>query len=159
MQINYFSTTDHGGSMPITRYEPWSLLHQLHRELDRAREGTNGDGSTATAEWAPAVDIKEEADKFVLQADLPGVKPEEIDIRMEDGVLTIKGEKKTEAKTEREGYKRVERTYGSFYRRFSLPDTANPDAISAKSNHGVLEIVIPKREAVQPKKINVTSAE
>jgi HSP20 family protein len=159
MQISYFSTIDHGGSMAITRYEPWSLLHQLHRELDRAREGTNGDGSTATAEWAPAVDIKEEADKFVLQADLPGVKPEEIDISMEEGVLTIRGEKKTEANTEKEGYKRVERTHGSFYRRFSLPDTANPDAISAKSNHGVLEIVIPKREAVQPKKINVTSAE
>ena len=145
--------------MPITRYEPWSLLHQLHRELDRAREGANADGSTATAEWAPAVDIMEESDKFVLQADLPGVKPEEIDISMEDGVLTVRGEKKTEAKTEKEGYKRVERTYGTFYRRFSLPDTANPDAISAKSNHGVLEIVIPKREAVQPKKINVTAAE
>ena len=145
--------------MPVTRYEPWSLLHQLHRELDRAREGTNGDGSAATAEWAPTVDIKEEADKFVLQADLPGVKPEEIDVSMEEGVLTIRGEKKTEANIDKEGYKRVERTFGSFYRRFSLPDTANPDAISAKSNHGVLEIVIPKREAVQPKKINVTSAE
>jgi len=145
--------------MAITRYEPWSLLNQLHRELDRAREGGAGEGSAATAEWAPTVDIKEEADKFLLQADLPGVKPEEIDVSMEDGVLTIKGEKKTEAKIEQEGYKRVERTSGSFYRRFSLPDTANPDAISAKSNHGVLEIVIPKREAVQPKKISVTSTE
>jgi HSP20 family protein len=144
--------------MAIARYEPWSLLHQLHRELDRAREGGNGEGSAVTAEWAPAVDIKEEQDKFVLLADLPGVKPEEIDVSMEDGVLTIRGEKKTEAKDEKEGYKRVERTYGSFYRRFSLPDTANPDAISAKSDHGVLEIVIPKREAVQPKRINVTSA-
>ncbi|ODT72452.1 MAG: heat-shock protein Hsp20, partial [Nitrosomonadales bacterium SCN 54-20] len=110
----------------------------------------------ATAEWAPAVDIKEEADKFVLQADLPGVKPEDIEISMEESVLTIKGEKKTEATTEKEGYKRVERTYGSFHRRFSLPDTANADAISARSNLGVLEIVIPKREPVQPKKINVT---
>ena len=145
--------------MAIARYEPWSLLHQLHRELDRAREGGAGDGSAATAEWAPAVDIKEESDKFVLQADLPGVKPEEIDVSMEDGVLTIQGEKKTEAKNEREGYKRVERTSGTFHRRFSLPDTANPDGISAKTNYGVLEIVIPKREAVQPKKINVTSAE
>src|SRR6476659_6726905 len=99
MQINDFSTTDHGGSMPIARYEPWSLLHQLHRELDRAREGGNGEGSAVTAEWAPAVDIKEEADKFVLQADLPGVKPEEIDVSMEDGVLTIRGEKKTDAST------------------------------------------------------------
>lgn len=142
--------------MAITRYEPWSLLHQLHRELDRAREGSTGDGSAATAEWAPAVDIKEEADKFVLQADLPGVKPEDIDVSMVDGVLTIQGEKKTEATTEKEGYKRVERTYGTFHRRFSLPDTANPDAITARSDHGVLEIVIPKREAVQPKKINVS---
>ena len=67
--------------------------------------------------------------------------------------------KKSESKTEKEGYKRVERTYGSFYRRFSLPDTANAEAISASSKHGVLEVVIPKREAVQPKKISVTAAE
>lgn len=139
--------------MAITRYEPWGLLGQLQKELERGF----AEGSTATAEWAPAVDIKEEAGKFVIHADIPGVKPEEIDISMENGVLTIKGEKKSEAKTEKEGYKRVERTYGSFYRRFSLPDTANADAISAASKNGVLEIVIPKREAVQPKKINVAA--
>ena len=74
-------------------------------------------------------------------------------------MLTIKGEKETEAKTEKEGYKRVERTYGSFYRRFSLPDTANPDAISAVSKNGVLELTIPKREDIKPKKISVASAE
>jgi HSP20 family protein len=91
----------------------------------------------------------------VIHADIPGVKPEDIDISMHDGVL----DEKTEAKTENAGYKRVERTYGSFYRRFSLPDTANADAISAASKHGVLEVVIPKREAVQPKKINVTATE
>ncbi|MEK7778943.1 MAG: Hsp20/alpha crystallin family protein [Pseudomonadota bacterium] len=141
--------------MSIMRYEPWGLLNQLQRELER----NVAEGSTATAEWAPAVDIKEEAGKFVIHADIPGVKPEDIDISMHDGVLTIKGEKKTEAKTEDAGYKRVERTYGSFYRRFSLPDTANADAISAASKHGVLEVVIPKREAVQPKKINVTATE
>lgn len=141
--------------MAITRYEPWGILNQLQRELGRVQEGGVAEGSTATAEWAPAVDIKEDDDQFVLHADIPGVKPEEIDVSMEDGVLTIQGEKKTEAKTEKEGYKRVERTYGSFYRRFSLPDTADADAISAKSKHGVLEIVIPKREAVLPKKISV----
>ena len=141
--------------MAITRYEPWSLLNRLQRELE---QGT-AEGSTATAEWAPAVDIKEEADKFVLHADIPGVKPEEIDISMDAGVLTIKGEKKTEALTEKDNYKRVERTYGSFYRRFSLPDTANAEAISALSKNGVLEITIPKQEAVQPKKISVTSAD
>ena len=140
--------------MAITRYEPWSLLNRLQRELDQG----SAEGSTATAEWAPAVDIKEEADKFVLHADIPGVKPEEIDISMEAGVLTIKGEKNTEATTEKENYKRVERTYGSFYRRFSLPDTANAEAISAASKNGVLVITIPKREAVQPKKISVSSA-
>ncbi len=140
--------------MAITRYEPWSLLNRLQRELEQG----SAEGSTATAEWAPAVDIKEEAGKFVLHADIPGVKPEEIDISMEAGVLTIKGEKNTEATTEKENYKRVERTYGSFYRRFSLPDTANAEAISAASKNGVLVITIPKREAVQPKKISVSSA-
>ena len=143
--------------MAITRYEPWGLLTQLQKELEQMRSDVSGDGSSATAEWAPAVDIKEESDRFVLHADLPGVKPEQIDVSMENGVLTIKGEKKTEAKTEKEGYKRIERTYGSFYRRFSLPDTANPDAISAVSKNGVLEITIPKRESVQPNKINVSS--
>jgi HSP20 family protein len=77
---------------------------------------------------------------------------------MENGVLTIKGDKKTEGTIEQEGYKRMERAYGSFYRRFSLPDTANPEAINAKSTHGILEIVIPKREAIKPTKINVEVA-
>ena len=141
--------------MTITRYEPWSILNQLQNELQRAYVGDENESSVATAEWAPAVDIKEEAERFVLHADIPGVNPEEINVSMEDGVLTIHGEKKTEAETEKKGYKRVERTFGSFYRRFTLPDTADADAISAKSNHGVLEIVIPKREAVKPKKITV----
>lgn len=140
-------------------YQPWSLLDQLQKELERAREAGAGEGAVATAEWSPAVDIKEEPDKFVLQADVPGVRPEDIDVSMENGVLTIKGEKQTGAKAQHEGYKRIERTYGSFYRRFSLPDTANAEAISAKSKYGVLEIVIPKREAVKPKKISITSHE
>ncbi len=145
--------------MAITRYEPWGILNQLQKELERAYEGNTQEGSIATAEWAPAVDIKEERDRFVIHADIPGVKPEDIDVSMENGVITIKGEKKTEATTDKEGYKRVERTFGSFYRRFSLPDTADSDAITAKSAHGVLEITIPKRESVKPKKITVDAAE
>lgn len=145
--------------MAIVRYQPWGLLNQLQKELERNYQSAVGEGSTATAEWAPAVDIKEEGDKFVLHADIPGVKPEDIDISMENGVLTIKGEKKTDSTTEQEGYKRVERSFGSFYRRFSLPDTANAEAISAKAKHGVLEIVIPKRASVQPKKINISTEE
>jgi HSP20 family protein len=145
--------------MAIIRYEPWNLLHQLQQELERSRDDKSDEGAVATAEWAPAVDIKEEVDKFVIHADIPGVKPEDIEVSMEAGVLTVKGEKESEAKTEKEGYKRVERTYGSFYRRFSLPDTADGDAINAKCKHGVLEITIPKREAVKPKRISVAAEE
>lgn len=145
--------------MAIIRYEPWGLLNQLQRELSLSQDDKAGEGSVATAEWAPAVDIKEEADKFVIHADIPGVKPEDIEVSMEAGILTVKGEKETEVKTEKEGYKRVERTSGSFYRRFSLPDSADGDAINAKCKLGVLEIIIPKREAIKPKRINVTSEE
>lgn len=145
--------------MAIIRYEPWGLLNQLQKELARSQEDKSSEGSIATAEWIPAVDIKEEADKFVIYADMPGVKPEAIEVSMEAGVLTVKGEKESETKTETEGYKRVERTSGSFYRRFSLPDSADGNAINAKCKHGVLEIVIPKREAVKPKRINVSSEE
>lgn len=145
--------------MSIMRYEPWSLLNQLQKELDSSYDDNTGEGSVSTAEWAPAVDIKEDDNQFVLLADIPGVKPEDIDVHMEAGVLTIKGEKESEYKTEKEGFKRVERSYGSFYRRFNLPDSADGEAIKAKSKHGVLEIVIPKRDAVKPKKINVTSEE
>ena len=145
--------------MAIIRYKPWDLLDQLQQELELSRGDKSGEGAVATAEWAPAVDIKEEVDKFVIHADIPGVKPEDIEVSMEAGVLTVKGEKESEAKTEKEGYKRVERTYGSFYRRFSLPDTADGDAINAKCKHGVLEIIIPKREAVKPKRISVAAEE
>ncbi|MDP3875500.1 MAG: Hsp20/alpha crystallin family protein [Methylobacter sp.] len=145
--------------MAIMRYEPWGLLNQLQRELKLSQDEKTGEGSVATAEWTPAVDIKEEADKFVIYADIPGVKPEAIDVSMEAGVLTVKGEKESEIKTEKEGYKRVERTSGSFYRRFSLPDSADGEAINAKCKLGVLEIIIPKREAIKPKRINVSSEE
>ncbi len=145
--------------MAITHYQPWGLLNQLQREWERAQDIDSADGSVATSEWTPAVDIKEQSDHFVIHADIPGVKPEDIDISMEDGVITIKGEKQTEATTDKDGFKRVERSYGTFYRRFSLPDTADSEAISAKSAHGVLVITIPKREAVKPKKITVDIAE
>jgi HSP20 family protein len=105
------------------------------------------------------LNLKEETDKLVIFADIPGVKPEDIEVSMEGGVLTVKGKRESEVKTEKEGYKRVERTFGSFYRRFSLPDSADGEAINAKCKHGVLEIVIPKREAVKPKRINVSSEE
>ena len=145
--------------MTIMRYEPRSLLNQLQKQLDSSYDDNGSEGSISTAEWTPAVDIKEEDDKFVLLADIPGVKPEDIEVHMDAGVLTVKGEKESVSKTEKDGYKRVERSSGSFYRRFNLPDSADGDAINAKCKLGVLEIIIPKREAVKPKKITVTSEE
>ena len=144
--------------MSLMKYEPWSLLEQMRREMDRAMDTRTAEGSSvATSDWVPAVDIKEEKDAFVIVADIPGVDPKDIEVHMENGMLTIKGEKESEKKEEREGYKRVERSYGSFYRRFSLPDSADPDKISAKSNNGVLEVRIGKQEKVQPRKISVSS--
>ncbi|MDZ7828406.1 MAG: Hsp20/alpha crystallin family protein [Halofilum sp. (in: g-proteobacteria)] len=114
-----------------------------------------GSSNVATSDWVPVVDIKEEKDRFVLHADLPGVKREDIDITMEDGVLSIRGERRLEEIQEEGEYKRIERAYGSFYRRFSLPDTADADNISARSTDGVLEVVIPKRESVKPRRIEI----
>lgn len=142
--------------MALVRYEPWNVLNQLRREMDRVFEGENAEGSNiATADWTPAVDIKETDTAFVITADIPGVDPKDIEVNMENGVLTIRGERKEEKEEEKEGYKRIERVRGTFYRRFSLPDTADADKISAKSKNGVLEITIPKQEKVQPRKIAV----
>jgi HSP20 family protein len=140
------------------KYEPWNLLDQMRREMDRALDTRTAEGSSvATSDWVPAVDIKEEKDSFVIVADIPGVDPNDIEVHMENGMLTIKGEKESEKKEEREGYKRVERSFGSFYRRFSLPDTADAEKITAKSNNGVLEVRIAKQEQVQPRKISVNN--
>ncbi|MEW6645859.1 MAG: Hsp20/alpha crystallin family protein [Pseudomonadota bacterium] len=141
--------------MSLVRYDPWSLLDQLRREMDRAYEGREETGISTASDWVPAVDIKEEADCFIIHADVPGVDPKAIEVHAENGMLTIKGERESEKKEEKEGYKRVERVYGSFFRRFSLPDTADTDKITARSNNGVLEVRVPKHEKVQPRKITV----
>ncbi|MEJ2213161.1 MAG: Hsp20/alpha crystallin family protein [Gammaproteobacteria bacterium] len=142
--------------MSLVRYEPWSLFDQLRREMERGLTTQTGEeSSAATSDWVPAVDIKETEDSFVIIADIPGVKPEDIEVQMDNGVLTIKGEKQTENKEEHDDFKRVERSYGSFYRRFSLPDTADSESVSAKSDHGVLEITVAKQEKTQPRKIAV----
>jgi HSP20 family protein len=148
--------------MSLVRYEPWGLLNQLHGEIDRlfdTRLGRYGEdsGQLATSDWVPAVDIREEADRYVIHADVPGVDPKDIEVHMENGVLSIKGERESESKQEQEHYKRVERVRGSFFRRFSMPDTVNAESVSAKSQNGVLEIVVLKQEKPQPKRIQVES--
>lgn len=142
--------------MSMVPYEPWSLFDQLRREMERGLSTHPAeDSSIATSDWVPAVDIKETDDSFVITADIPGVKPEDIEVNMDNGVLSVKGERETEKKEEKEDYKRIERSYGSFYRRFSLPDTADAGNVTAKSDDGVLEITVGKQERTQPRKISV----
>ncbi len=142
--------------MSLMTVHPWSLLNQLQRELNQVARAPADNGSdTAVSDWAPAVDIVERDDAYVIRADIPGVDPKDIEIDMEDGVLTIKGERKFEQEEEKDNYKRVERVYGSFYRRFVLPDSADAEKITAKSRNGVLEVVIPKQEKVKPRRIEV----
>lgn len=145
--------------MAIRRYEPLSILNELSRELGRFYEGQEGEDTStlATSDWVPAVDVREEQNAYVIEADLPGVRPEDIDIQMERGQLVIRGERASEAREAERGYRRVERATGTFYRRFSLPDTADPDRISARTDHGVLHVEIPKQAQVQPRRIKVES--
>ena len=145
--------------MSLIRHNPWSLFDQLQNEMNRMHgypAKTDDAGDAVTSDWAPAVDIKEETDRYLLIADIPGVDPKDIDIHMENGLLTIRGERESEKKTEREGYKRIEREHGVFYRRFTMPEGVNADAIEATNKNGVLTVTIPKQEAAKPRKIAVS---
>ncbi|HZH44565.1 MAG TPA: Hsp20/alpha crystallin family protein [Lysobacter sp.] len=150
--------------MNINRYSQWPSSGVLQQEItqmfDRLFESplmgeTADESSLVTAQWVPHVDVKEEPDRFVLYADLPGVDPDEIEVSMDKGILSIRGERRGELRTENARFSRIERRYGSFHRRFALPDSANPDGIEAHGHNGVLEIVIPKRPETTPRRIQV----
>jgi HSP20 family protein len=146
--------------MNLIQYEPWAALRTLRDDVNRMLAGNleGDDGSSVvTSRWAPAVDIKEEPDRFVIHADVPGVDPKDIEVTLDNGTLTIRGERKLETEEGEKDYRRVERLYGRFYRRFALPDTADPEKVKATGKNGVLEILIPKQAAVQPKRIEVAS--
>ena len=118
--------------------------------------GTRGDeSSVVTSQWAPPVDIVEERDRFVLYADIPGVDPQDIEVQMDRGLLTIKGVRSGSAQMDDGRYSRIERMHGTFHRRFALPDSADPEGISASGHNGVLQVVIPKRPESQPRRIQV----
>ena len=140
-------------------YQPYSLVSQLHNEINRVFGAglgrTDEDAGAVAADWIPAVDIREDQDRYVLHADLPGIDPKDIEITMENGVLTIRGERAHEADANTNAYRRVERTTGRFFRRFTLPDSADAERITATGKHGVLEITIPKHARVQPRRIAV----
>lgn len=146
--------------MSLSRYsapQPRALQDEIKQVFDKFFNADADDASSVvTSQWMPRVDIKEEADRFLILADLPGVDPGEIEVQMDKGILSIKGERKTEAVTESERYSRVERAHGVFYRRFALPDSANPEGVTATGKHGVLEIAIPKRPETTPRRIQVS---
>jgi HSP20 family protein len=139
--------------MSMIRYhQPWGVMEQMRREMDRMMGEEN---AASASDWVPAVDIKEDKERFIIIADIPGIAPRDIEVHAENGVLTIQGEREGEKREEKQGYKRIERSYGNFFRRFTLPDSADTDKISAKGENGVLTITIPKRAEIQPRKISV----
>jgi HSP20 family protein len=146
-------------SLNVTRYEPWALHREMLNEFNRMfdRAGSNDESNSAVAEWAPAVDIEEHADRYVLHADVPGVEPAAIEITLEKGVLTLAGAREKAVEQKSVESRRIERVTGRFLRRFTLPESVDAEAVKATGRHGVLEIVIPKREAAKPRKITVNS--
>lgn len=144
----------------LSRWETFrganTLQEQVNRLFNDVFERSSQESNLST--WAPAVDIAETEHELVVEADLPGVDPKDLDIRVENNVLTIRGERKFEKKVNEDNYLRVERAYGSFTRSFSLSNTVNSEAIKADYQNGVLSLSIPKREEAKPKQIKVNVA-
>jgi HSP20 family protein len=141
----------------LTQFQPFRGVSSLQEQINRLFNETferNTDGANLTA-WAPAVDIFETEQSLVVKADLPDIKPEELDIRVENNILTIRGERKFEKQVNENNYLRVERAYGSFSRSFSLANTVNTEAIQADYKNGVLTLTVPKREEAKPKQIKI----
>jgi HSP20 family protein len=133
-----------------------TLQDQINRLFNDAFERTSFSQESNLTAWAPAVDIHENEHELVVKADLPGVDAKDLDIRVENNILTIRGERKFEKKVNEDSYLRVERAYGSFSRSFSLANTVNPDGIKADYQDGVLSLTVPKREEAKPKQIKVS---
>jgi HSP20 family protein len=148
--------------MSITRWDPFQNLATLQDQVNRLFEsplaGRRAESSNLTA-WAPAVDIYETENELVIKADLPDINEKDLDVRLENNMLTIRGERKFEQKVKEDNYLRIERTYGSFSRSFSLPTTVNTESIHAEYKNGVLTVQLPKRAESKPRqvKVNVTT--
>jgi len=146
--------------MTIVRWEPLRELTSLQSEMNRLFN-TVFDAPSGTASgpvlrrWVPAMDLVESGDHFVLRADLPGMSEEDIQIELEDGTLTVSGERKDEHEERQEGFHRLERSFGAFSRSLTLPKGVDADAVSAKFDRGVLEIRIPKPEERKPRRISI----
>lgn len=145
--------------MALVRWEPFRDLLTTQREFDRLFRETFspifGEGELSTRTWAPPVDICETDSNIVLNAELPGVDPKDVEIRVENNTLFLKGERRFEKETKEENYHRVERSYGSFSRSFSLPNSIEADKVAAEYKDGLLTLTLPKREEAKPKTIKI----
>ena len=145
--------------MAIVRWEPLRELSSLQSEMNRlfntAFDAPSGSSGPALRRWVPAMDLVESGDQFVLRADLPGMSEEDIQIELEDGTLTVSGERKAEHKESKDSFQRIERAFGSFSRSLTLPDGVDAEAVSASFDRGVLEVQIPKPEQHKPRKISI----
>jgi len=143
--------------MPVVKYNPFADLEDFPTGLRLFQDSINrlfSDQNTARP-WAPPVDIFETDNELVLKADLPDVKMQDIDIQIENGTLTLKGERKFEKDEKNKGFHRIERSYGSFVRYFTLPETVNTENVQAEYQNGVLVITLPKKEVAKPKTVKV----
>jgi HSP20 family protein len=139
----------------MTRWEPFRDLARLQDEVNRLFDTGGLVRSGESVGWTPACDIYEDEEAVSLKFELAGVDPKDVDVRFENGVLTVKGERKLEKEETRERYHRVERSYGTFTRSFSLPGTLDAERIKAETKHGVLTITLPKKPEAKPRAIQV----
>jgi HSP20 family protein len=148
--------------MTLVRYEPWILMNPLHRELDGLWRAPPAPEATRAAQrpvaLIPNVDVQADAARYVVRADLPGVEPADIEVTADQGVLTIRAERRAARPEGEASNGRVERFAGTFLRRFTLPEDADAGAIAARSHHGVLELTIPKQVKPEPRRITVEAA-
>jgi HSP20 family protein len=147
--------------MTVVRYEPWNALNQLHSQLNRLfdREFDNSTASSAaTADWIPTADVEEYSDRFVLKLDVPGVDLSAIDITLDQGLLSVSGQRAKDAEAKGVERSRTERPYGRFHRRFTLPDTVDAANVQASGRNGIVEVTIPKQPKSQPRRIQIAAS-
>jgi HSP20 family protein len=150
--------------MALVRWEPVRELSSIQNEMNRLFNTffdtpTPGNGGNTLRRWIPAMDLVETEDHFVLKADLPGLTEGDVNIEVEDNVLTVSGERKAEHEDKREGYVRVERAFGAFRRSLTLPEGVDPESVTASFSNGVLEVRIPKPEERKPRRVAIQVGE
>jgi HSP20 family protein len=147
--------------MNIIKYDPFREMRSLQDEVNRlfASSFNRGDNELMRGAWSPSVDIWENKDQIVLEAELPGMRSDDVNISIENNVLTIHGERKFEKKDEGDNFHRVERSYGSFTRSFTLPPTVSSENANAEFENGVLRLTLAKREEAKPRRIEIKAGE